>query len=124
MVVTDVTGLTGITRVGGLNVAALSGGTMTADITAEFTRAFSGIGIERIQLVFDVVGSDTARFGVFAQGPSLTNESVEGALPNPQISLLEDGALIATNDDWQTDPTAPRAAVYALVMERRARWST
>ena len=113
VVVTDVTGLTGITRVGALNVAALSGGTSAADITAEFTRAFSGTGIERIQLIFEVVGSDTAQYGVFAQGPSLTSEGVEGALPDPQINLLQDGSLIAANNDWQTDPTAPDVQAVA-----------
>ena len=90
-----------------------SGGAAGAEIGAEFTRAFSGEGITRMQLIFQVFGTDTGSFAVFAQGPSLTDEGVPDAMPDPQINLLKDGTSIASNDDWEADRSAPEVARVA-----------
>ena len=38
----------------------LGGGASAVEIGSEFTRAFSGTGIQRIQLIFEVDGADPA----------------------------------------------------------------
>jgi hypothetical protein len=95
---------------GDILLLALDGGVPAVEIGSEFTRAFSGTGI---QLIFEVSGVDRTEFAVFAQGSSLTDEGVAGALPDPQINLLQEGILIASNNEWQTDPTAPDVQAVA-----------
>ena len=88
-----------------LLIVDYTAGTGELSIEEEFTRAFSGDGIQRIQLIFRVQGPGTKKFAVFAQGPSLELEGVAGFLEDPQIQLIRDNTeSIASNDDWQDDP--------------------
>ncbi len=50
-------------------------------------------------------GSGPAREVLRAIGPSLSNAQVAGALQDPSLELHDsNGALVATNDNWATDP--------------------
>jgi hypothetical protein len=52
---------------------------------------------------FIVQGSGPKRVIVRAIGPELTQFGIPDALANPRLELHNgSGALIATNDDWQT----------------------
>jgi hypothetical protein len=93
----------------------LSATSWSAEITEEFTRAFSGEDLQRIQLIFRIEGDGTSEYAVFAQGPSLIGPDVteSDVLADPQISLLLDGDPIASNNDWEEDPSADRTAEVA-----------
>ena len=101
----------------------LSASSWSAEINSEFTRAFSGEGDQRIQLVFEITGSGTDEYTVFAQGPSLTSAGVSGAMADPQINLLQNNVSIASNNDWRTDSSAGRvsevAAFYGIALNSR-----
>ena len=54
---------------------------------------------------FIISGTDPKTVILRALGPSLGGSGVPGALADPILSLYNSsGALIATNDDWHTDP--------------------
>ena len=57
---------------------------------------------------FVVSGSAPKTLVVRAIGPSLANYGVAGSLQNPQLQLVRssDQVVIATNDDWGSDPNA------------------
>ena len=57
---------------------------------------------------FIVNGAAPQKVAVTATGPSLAPFGISNYLPNPQISIVRssDQAVIATNDNWQTDPNA------------------
>ena len=53
---------------------------------------------------FIIKGTDPKTVILRALGPSLSGFGIPSALPDPVLSLYNSsGALIATNDDWQTD---------------------
>jgi hypothetical protein len=55
-----------------------------------------------------IVGDvDSATVIVRALGPSLTASGVSGALSDPTLTIYDsNGSAIATNDNWQDNPTA------------------
>lgn len=54
---------------------------------------------------FIISGNGPKTVVLRALGPSLTAFGVSGALPDPGLSLYDSaGHLLATNDNWQTDP--------------------
>jgi hypothetical protein len=57
---------------------------------------------------FVVSGSSPQTVVVRAIGPSLANFGVAGSLANPQLQLVRqsDQTIIASNDDWGSDPNA------------------
>ena len=56
---------------------------------------------------FIIGGTQTKPLVVRALGPSLTDEGVPAALPDPLLELRDaNGALVRQNDDWETDPQA------------------
>ena len=58
---------------------------------------------------FIVGGSAAKEVVIRGLGPSLANAGISGALANPTISLYNSaGALLLTNDNWQSDPNAAR----------------
>ncbi len=60
-----------------------------------------------------ITGFDSKDVVLRAIGPSLADVGVSGALANPVLTLYDSsGAIVATNDDWQTDPSA--AEIQAL----------
>jgi glucose/arabinose dehydrogenase len=57
-------------------------------------------------------GSGATRIAVRAIGPSLRQFDIVNALPDPRLELHDtNGALLASNDNWQDD--APQAALIA-----------
>jgi hypothetical protein len=56
---------------------------------------------------FIVGGSQTKNVVVRALGPSLTSAGVTGALSDPMLELRNaSGAVVASNDNWQSSPNA------------------
>jgi hypothetical protein len=56
---------------------------------------------------FTVGGGQAKEVIVRAIGPSLANSGVPGALSDPSVELRNaGGALLASNDNWQSDPSA------------------
>jgi parallel beta helix pectate lyase-like protein len=65
---------------------------------------------------FVIGGSTSKTVAILAQGPSLIPAGIPNALPNPTMQLVRssDGAVIATNDDWGTDPNAAQLQAKGL----------
>ena len=64
---------------------------------------------------FIVGGSQTKDVVVRAIGPSLTGAGVSGALSDPTVELRNSsGALIASNDNWENDPSASQVQASGL----------
>jgi hypothetical protein len=60
-------------------------------------------------------GNGAAQVVVRAIGPSLSNANVPHPLQNPTLELHNNsGAIIATNDNWQTDPGAAKIQANKL----------
>ena len=57
---------------------------------------------------FIIQGSAAQTVAITATGPSLAAFGITNPLANPMITVVRssDQAVIATNDDWQTDPNA------------------
>jgi hypothetical protein len=71
------------------------------------TRALVGTGGEVVIAGF-ILGShgDADRIVVRGLGPSLTGAGVPNALPDPTLELRDgNGALLASNNNWQENPT-------------------
>src|SRR4029453_11368431 len=67
------------------------------------TRSFVQTGEQVMIGVFIVQGTGTKRVIIRAIGPELTQYGITNTLGNPRLELHNGtGALIATNDDWQT----------------------
>jgi hypothetical protein len=67
------------------------------------TRSFVQTGQNVMIGGFIIQGSGTQRVIIRAIGPELTQYGITDALANPRLELHNgDGALIATNDNWQT----------------------
>src|SRR5262249_37428017 len=67
------------------------------------TRSFVQTGDNVMIGGFIVQGSGTKRVIIRAIGPELTQFGITNALANPTLELHnQPGALIASNDDWQT----------------------
>jgi len=64
---------------------------------------------------FIVGGSQTKDVVVRAIGPSLTSVGVTGALGDPMVELRNSsGAVLASNDDWQSGPNAAEIQAEGL----------
>ena len=59
---------------------------------------------------FIIGGSTPKTVAITAAGPSLVPFGISNPLPNPTLTLVRqsDHVVLATNDDWQTDPDASR----------------
>ena len=57
---------------------------------------------------FIVQGTTSQRLAITATGPSLAAYGVTNPLANPTLTIVRssDGAVVATNDNWQSDPNA------------------
>jgi len=55
-----------------------------------------------------ITGDGPQTVVIRAIGPSLANYGVAGSLANPQLQLVRqsDQSIMATNDDWGSDPNA------------------
>lgn len=64
---------------------------------------------------FIVGGTQAKEVVIRGIGPSLADSGIANALPNPIIELHNaSGALVDTNDNWQSDANAPRVMQLAL----------
>ncbi|GAB5559789.1 MAG: hypothetical protein SynsKO_14360 [Synoicihabitans sp.] len=52
---------------------------------------------------FVLAGSGSAQILVRVAGPALADFGVTSTMPNPTMTLYEDGIAVATNDDWVTE---------------------
>ncbi len=69
------------------------------------TRGTVSLGDNVLINGFIITGNGPKTVILRALGPSLTAAGVSGALPDPALSLYDSSRhLIATNDNWQTDP--------------------
>lgn len=76
------------------------------------TRGFVDTGDNVLIGGFIVGPGSSGRVVVRAMGPSLANVGITGALADPVLEIHDNnGALLTTNDNWQTDASA--AAVQA-----------
>ena len=85
------------------------------------TRGFVGTGNE-VMICGIIVGPATSDVGtrivLRAIGPSLTRFGIPAPLLDPVIDVRDsDGARIAFNDDWESDPNAATVAALGLAPE-------
>ena len=87
----------------GIFVGGLAFEPPTAQLTNISTRAFVKTGDGVTIAGFIVTGTDSKGVVVRGIGPSLSKFNVPGVLADPTLELHNaNGALIASNDDWQT----------------------
>ncbi|MBA3832923.1 MAG: aryl-sulfate sulfotransferase [Chthoniobacterales bacterium] len=71
------------------------------------TRAMVGKGDDVLIGGFIVSGSASKKVALRALGPSLSSAGVAGALADPVLNVYDStGALLATNNNWEDDPSA------------------
>ena len=69
------------------------------------TRGLVGTGDNVLIGGFIVTGTDPKTVVLRALGPSLSGFGLSGVLADPVLSVYNSShTLIATNDDWQSDP--------------------
>ena len=74
---------------------------------------------------FIITGTDPKTVIMRALGPSLGGSGVSGALADPVLRLYNSSrTLIATNDDWQTDPGSAFIEQYGLAPPNPAESAT
>ncbi len=75
------------------------------------------VGTDENSLIggFIVSGTEPKTVVIRALGPSLGNSGVTNPVADPVLSLIDDtGALIASNDDWQSDAGAAQITAAGL----------
>lgn len=103
VIVEGVNGTTGIGLVENYTLDTYSG-SRAVNIS---TRGYVGSGDSALIGGFIVGGNQTKQVIIRALGPSLAGSTTSRVLRNPSVELRDgDGQLVATNDDWQTDPQA------------------
>jgi hypothetical protein len=75
------------------------------------TRASTGSGDSTLIAGISISGSVPKRVLIRGVGPTLASLGVVGALTQPQLSIIKDGATVASNSNWTTSPDA--AAIIA-----------
>ena len=71
------------------------------------TRGFVGTGDNVLISGFIIGDVDSATVIVRALGPSLASYGVSGVLSDPTLTIYDStGSVIASNDNWETDPNA------------------
>lgn len=79
------------------------------------TRGQIGTGDNALIAGFIVTGTADKKVVLRVLGPSLGGAGLAGTLGDPVLNLYDaSGALIATNDDWTTDPGAAEIAANGL----------
>ena len=94
------------TGIGLVEVYALD--TLTSELANVSTRGFVGSGDNVLigGVIVGPSGAPDATLVARALGPSLATLGVAGSLSDPSLELHNsDGALIASNDDWEDDST-------------------
>ena len=71
------------------------------------TRGNVGTGSDFLIAGFIVGSVDSSTVVVRASGPSLSAAGISDPLADPSVTIYdEDGSMLATNDNWQDDPSA------------------
>ena len=72
------------------------------------TRGVVGTGADVMIGGFVITGNAPQTVAITAKGPSLANYGIANPLADPTLTLVRssDQAVVATNDDWATDPRA------------------
>jgi hypothetical protein len=79
------------------------------------TRGVVSVGDNVLIGGFIVTGTDPKTMVLRALGPSLSGFGLSGVLTDPILSVHDSsGNVIATNDDWQTDPGASEITANGL----------
>jgi hypothetical protein len=100
VVVTNVLGSV-ITQAAAVTVSSQPAVSRVANIS---TRSIIGVG-DNVQIAgFVVSGSSTKTVLIRASGPALTALGVSGALADPVLELHSGASILATNDDWSSEP--------------------
>src|SRR5205823_2712042 len=69
------------------------------------TRGLVSVGDNVLIGGFIITGTDSKTIVLRALGPSLSGLGLSGVLADPVLSVLDSsGTVIATNDNWQSDP--------------------
>ena len=100
-------GVNGTTGIGLVEVYDLDQG-VTAQLANVSTRGFVGTGEDVMigGVIIGPTGAPNATVVVRALGPSLGASGVVGSLADPELELHDmNGALIASDDNWQDDPS-------------------
>jgi hypothetical protein len=74
------------------------------------TRVQVGTGGNILIAGFAIQGSTDMTVLIRASGPALTQLSVPGVLPDPQLQLFSGNTVIASNSGWEGDPALTAAA--------------
>jgi hypothetical protein len=74
-----------------------------------------------LQPGFVVDGDISRRVLVRAIGPTLADFGVSNAMPDPTLEILQDGARVAFNDDWETNAASTFAQVGAFALGNASR---
>lgn len=85
----------------------------SADLINISTRSIAGLGSSTQIAGFIVGGASPRRVLIRAGGPWLEQFGVPGALPDPVLTLFENGTAIQTNEDWETNAALVREATRA-----------
>ena len=79
------------------------------------TRGKIGSGEDALIAGFIVSGTESKKVALRVLGPSLRNSGLTGTLANPVLTLYNSaGSVIATDDDWQSDPGAAELTANGL----------
>ena len=79
------------------------------------TRGFVGSGDDSLIGGVIVTGANNKTVVLRALGPSLGASGVPGTVPDPTLTLFDaSGSVLASNDDWQSDPNADQIAADGL----------
>ena len=81
---------------------------LDSDLANISTRGFVGTGDNVMIGGFTLSGNNSPpRIAVRALGPSLANSGLSNVLADPTLELRDsNGAILVTNDDWQSDPVS------------------
>jgi hypothetical protein len=79
------------------------------------TRGLISTGENALIGGFIIAGNEDKRVALRVLGPSLSNVGLSDALDDPVLTLYDaKGAVIATNDNWESDPGAAEIAADGL----------
>ncbi|HEX9756175.1 MAG TPA: hypothetical protein VGB26_00070 [Nitrospiria bacterium] len=107
-----VSGVGGGTGVGLVGVFDVDTGNTLAQLINISTRGFVGTGANVQIAGFIIEGTSSKTVLIRAQGPSLVDFGVTGAMANPTMQVFSGSTVIAQNNNWQTtDPLCSAPAV-------------
>ena len=89
--------------------------TVTARPLNLSTRGLIATGDSALIAGFIITGTESKQVALRVLGPSLNDAGVSGTLSDPTLSLFDSsGSLVASNDDWGSDPGATEISAVGL----------